>query len=306
MLRIPSAMDIRQLRCFDAVLTTGAMTRAADLLGLAQPTVSITIAQLEREIGFELFKRSKGRLEPTPEAYSFHQAAQLALESVARVTQTANEIKRLNEGEVSVLCYPGIAWQLMPELIEGFRAGREGVQVKLISRSSAALRQLILAQNFDVAVIEAPVTQSVGETVQYRYRCQCALPPGHPLAKLETVTPGDLDNVPFAALFPDHSTHHQIRNAFSQYGAELRIALECDFFTSALSFVSHGGGVTILDPITTSHIEKSRVVLRPFEPEISYELALVRPTNRPNSRLADAFCEKLTSKLRELALSNKG
>ena len=44
-------MDIRQLKCFDAVLSSGAMTRAAEILGLAQPTVSITIAQLEQEIG---------------------------------------------------------------------------------------------------------------------------------------------------------------------------------------------------------------------------------------------------------------
>ncbi len=299
-------MDIRQLRCFDAVLSTGAMTRAAELLGLAQPTVSITIAQLEREIGFELFKRSKGRLEPTPEAYSFHESAQLALESVSRVTQAANEIRRLNEGEVSILCYPGIAWRLMPELIEEFRSKREGVQVKLISRSSAALRQLILAQNFDVAVIEAPVTPSVGDTMQYRYCCQCALPPGHPLADQKTITPAHLDGVPFVALFPDHSTHHQIRNAFAESGAELRIALECDFFVSALSFVMQGGGVTILDPITANHIAEGDVVLRPFEPEIDYELALVRPSNRPHSRLADAFCAKLTEKLDGLAAIDGG
>ena len=131
-------MDIRQLKCFDAVLTTGAMTRAADLLGLAQPTVSITIAQLEREIGFTLFKRSKGKLEPTPEAYSFHEAAQQALDSVARVSQVAREIHRLNAGEVSILCYPGIAWRFMPELINAFRTDREDIQIKLISRSSAA------------------------------------------------------------------------------------------------------------------------------------------------------------------------
>jgi DNA-binding transcriptional LysR family regulator len=77
-------MDVRQLRCFDAVLTTGAMTLAAELLGLAQPTVSITIQQLEKEIGFSLFHRSKGRLVPTPEAYWFHQATKEALDGVAR------------------------------------------------------------------------------------------------------------------------------------------------------------------------------------------------------------------------------
>jgi len=297
-------MDIRQLRCFDAVLTTGAMTRAADLLGLAQPTVSITIAQLEREIGFTLFKRSRGRLEPTPEAYSFHDAALQALESVSRVTQVAHEIRRLNEGEISILCYPGIAWRFMPELIEKFRSGREGIQVKLISRSSAALRQLILAQNFDVAVIEAPVLQPSSNTRSYAYSCRCALPLQHPLLKRGTITPGDLDGSPFVTLFPDHATHHQIRKAFADSGAHLRVVLECDFFASACSFVTSGGGVTIIDPVTASQLVPGDVELRPFEPAIEYEIAVVRPKNRPHSRLADEFCARLHDKLEALQCSN--
>jgi len=293
-------MDIRQLKCFDAVLATGAMTRAAELLGLAQPTVSITIAQLEREIGFALFKRSKGRLEPTPEAYSFHEAAMQALESISRVGQVAREIRRLNEGEVSILCYPGIAWRFMPELIEKFRSGREGVQVKLISRSSAALRQLILAQNYDVAVIESPVLQPSGNTELYRYDCQCALPPQHPLAAHDVITPAVLGGEPFVTLFPDHATHHQIRKAFADNDAHLRVALECDFFASACSFVRAGGGVTIIDPITATQISDHGIELRPFRPAIEYEIAVVRPKDRASSQLADEFCLRLHEELQRL------
>ena len=294
-------MDIRQLRCFDAVLATGAMTRAAVLLGLAQPTVSITIANLEREIGFTLFKRSKGRLEPTPEAYSFHEAAMQVLESVSRVTQVAHEIRRLNEGEISILCYPGIAWWFMPELIEEFRSERQDIQVKLISRSSVALRQLILAQNFDVAIIESPVAQPTRDTKLYRYSCKCALPPQHPLARRDTVTPKDLSGEPFVTLFPDHATNHQIRKAFADSGAHLKVALECDFFVSAFNFVKSGGGVTVLDPITASQITTDDVVLRHFEPTIEYEIALVRPTNRPHSLLANEFCKRLQNELEGLS-----
>ena len=46
------------------------------------------IARLEREIGFVLFKRSKGRLEPTPEAYAFHEVASQALEGLPVKKQT--------------------------------------------------------------------------------------------------------------------------------------------------------------------------------------------------------------------------
>ena len=290
-------MDVRQLKCFDAVLTTGAMTRAADLLGLAQPTVSITIAQLEREIGFTLFKRSKGSLQPTPEAFSFHQAAMQAIESVSRVGQVAREIRRLNEGEVSILCYPGIAWRLMPELIADFRKERPGIQIKMVSRSSAALRQLAMSQNFDTAIVEAPVRLHAADVEIFKYRCVCALPAKHSLAGKEKISPHDLSGTPLAVLFPDHATNHQIRRVFSENGADLNIALECDFFASACSFVSSSGGAAIIDPVTAAQLEPGAMTLRPFEPEIEYELALVRPANRARSRLSDSFHELLTERL---------
>jgi DNA-binding transcriptional LysR family regulator len=293
-------MDIRQLKCFDAVLTTGAMTRAADLLGLSQPTVSITIAQLEREIGFTLFNRSKGWLEPTPEAFSFHHAAMDAIESISRVSQSAREIKRLSVGEISILCYPGIAWHLMPKLIAEFRSEHKGVQVKLVSRSSAALRQLIMAQNFDIAVVEAPAPQPTSKGVLFDYKCMCALPPDHPLNHKDIITPEDLDEMPFTMLFADHSTHHQIRAAFSEAGSNLNAALECDFFASACSFTQANGGVTIIDPITSSQINSKDLVLKPFEPPINYQLVLTRPTNRAKSRLSDEFYQRLRLVLKGL------
>lgn len=290
-------MDIRQLKCFDAVLTTGAMVRAAELLGLAQPTVSITIAQLEREIGFTLFKRSKGWLQPTPEAFAFHKSVVQAIDGISRASQSARQIKRLNEGEVSVLCYPGIAWRLMPELISEFRKGRPAVQLKLISRSSDALRQFVTTQNFDVAVIEAPVPHPTTNMEHFSYRCQCALPPKHVLGDKKTVKPKDLSDMPIAMLFPDHSTNHQLRQVFSNCGANLNVVLECDFFASALNFTRCNGGVTIIDPISVSQFQADDLVLREFEPEIEYTLSLVRPSNRARSRLADDFYERLREKL---------
>jgi hypothetical protein len=61
-----------------------------------------------------------------------------------------------------------------------------------------------------------------------------------------------------------------------------------------------GGGVTVLDPITASQITTDDVVLRHFEPTIEYEIALVRPTNRPHSLLANEFCTRLQNELEGL------
>lgn len=291
-------MDVRQLRCFDAVLSTGAMTRAAELLGLAQPTVSITIQQLEKEIGFTLFHRSKGWLEPTPEAYSFHQVAKDALDSIARVSHTAREIQRLNLGQISILCYPSISWQLLPALISEFYGDFPGVQVKLVSRSSTAVRQVALGQSHDIAIMETPVPAMKADVRVFRYQCDCLVHRDSEFAQRKELTPADLHNVPFVTLFPDHITNHQVQAAFAQYSATLNAALECDYFMSAAQFVNGGNSVTVIDPLTAAQLSPElNVVARPFRPKIVYEVALVRTTNRARSKLADEFYKRLSERL---------
>lgn len=298
-------MDVRQLRCFEAVLNTRAMTRAADLLGLTQPTVSITIQQLEKEIGFSLFQRKKGWLEPTPEAYSFHQAAKDALESVARVTQTAREIRRLNQGQISVLCYPGMSWRLMPDLIANFLKDYPGVQVKLVSKSSVAVRQVAMGQSHDIAIMETPVPAIKSDVKEFRFHCQCLIPRSSPLAERDILSPSDLHEVPFVTLFPDHITNHQVHAAFAHYGASLKISLECDYFLSAAHFVASVDGAAIIDPITAIQLGSDvDVVVKPFQPKITYEIAILRDLNRARSRLAEAFYDRLIHRLAEIEKDN--
>ena len=72
-------MDLthRLVEVFRAVMRTGHVTRAAELLHTSQPTVSRELARLEQVLGLVLFERVKGRLRPTAQA-------QVLLEEVDR------------------------------------------------------------------------------------------------------------------------------------------------------------------------------------------------------------------------------
>ena len=61
-------LSVRQIEAFRAVMLTRSMTRAAASLSISQPAVSRLIADLEYEIGFSLFRRRKGGLEPSADA----------------------------------------------------------------------------------------------------------------------------------------------------------------------------------------------------------------------------------------------
>jgi DNA-binding transcriptional LysR family regulator len=57
-------MRLRHIEIFHAVYTTGSITNAAKLLYVSQPSVSKVLAHAELQLGFQLFKRAKGKLIP--------------------------------------------------------------------------------------------------------------------------------------------------------------------------------------------------------------------------------------------------
>ena len=62
----------RQLEVFSALMESGSVSGAAELLSLSQPAISIALSNLEEEVGFRLFHRTKGFFAPTPEATLLH------------------------------------------------------------------------------------------------------------------------------------------------------------------------------------------------------------------------------------------
>lgn len=64
-------MELLQLQYFRAIATYGSMSRAAQMLFVSQPTLSVTMTRLEESLGFSLFVRQKGKLTLTPAGLQF-------------------------------------------------------------------------------------------------------------------------------------------------------------------------------------------------------------------------------------------
>ena len=182
-------MNLRQLECFRAVMVSGTMTRAAEVLRISQPSVSNIIASLEHELGFSLFKRRKGRLQPTAEATYFLDEAQRTLESLDKAVQTARQLRRMNVGRLVLATQPGIAIHFLPAVISRFLKKHPDVQFQLLSRSSQIVRDMIPTQRFDLGIAEPPIDHPAIQVEPLVTECVCVLPADHPLVSLEEITP---------------------------------------------------------------------------------------------------------------------
>lgn len=289
-------MRLRQLECFRALMIHGTMTRVAELLGISQPGVSTMIAALEHDFGVPLFVRRGTRLQPTPEAHLIYAEASRALEAVENTVRVAGEIRAGKRGHLAITAYPSISIALLPRLLSVFAAERPGLQMKIITRASQSVKELMSTRTFDFAIAELPLDYPTAQMEIFSYQCQCMLPLGHPLAEREEITPADLDGVPFISLFRGDPVYQKLAAAFSEYGARWNVVAETEFFSSACELVAAGIGVGIVDPVVSAPFTAD-VVRRPFRPAISYEIAILHPLHEELSQLAREFMVPLREAL---------
>lgn len=277
-------MKLRQLECFRTLMIQGTMTRTAEILGVSQPAVSSMIADLAREFGVPLFIRRFGRLIATAEAELLFSEVSKALEAVEQIQQAANELKNGRQGHLSVAAYASISINLLPRLIASFMEQRPGLKIKLVTRSSHLVPELISTQQFDLVFAETPADYPSARNETFSYLCKCVLPPGSPLAAKKVITPADLDGHPFVALVRNAPIHQQVAWAFAQYGAVWNVVAETEYYVSACEMVKAGIGVSLVDPVISAPFFEG-LECRPFKPDVRYDIAMLYNAKGPNSKL---------------------
>ncbi|MEQ9811957.1 MAG: LysR family transcriptional regulator [Azospirillaceae bacterium] len=293
-----SRMSMRQLEAFVAVVEGGGISAGAALLNISQPSVSRLVADLERSVGFLLFQRDRQRLTITPEGSRFHDEVAKSFAGIDRLTRVAKDIRNLTTGSLRVATVPALAFEITPRAIAAFTRGQSRVRVLCEQRSSQHILEAVAAQDLDVGVAlgRGPV-DGLDTVARFSARCVCVCPADNPLAALDRVTVDDLLHQPFIGLPRYTMVRMQLETLFADRRIDLDIRTETLISSMACSLVSHGLGVSIVDPFTAEVFEGDRLAARPFLPEIAFDFRVVRAARRRPSRLADAFIERLRQEI---------
>lgn len=304
-------LSFRQLRTFREVMRSGSVSEAARALGRTQPAVSAMIGGLERELGFSLFERERGRLVPRPEAHYFLEEAELVLTRLSQSARVMQDIGNLEQGSLRIACNPATSGFFLPQVVARFVKDRPEVKVSIMMRSSAVIEEWIASQQYDVGLAETPAPRRSIAMQTFELRCYCALRHDDPLAALPAITPQILDGKPLAGLFGEHVTYRTLAAHFAAAGATLNQRFELRTFQPALQLIEAGLCYCICDAITAASYRsyaggREEIVFRPFEPRTSLSMAILTPAHRPPSLLAQGFFDLLTSEVEALALPSAG
>ncbi len=290
-------MDVKLLEAFRAVVDHRSVTAAATAMGVSQPAVSAQIVRLEESVGFSLFERAGGRLKPTAEGLLFYAEASRVLGEVDRLQAATAQIREGQSGRLVIASHPSASISLLPGLVAEFLAGRPEVSVRLVSRHSDVVSQLLPSESFDIGIAELPIDDAQVKVVRYEMRCVAILPPRHPRAGHRVLTPKLLADHPMVMPARSHQVPSRILGTFAAAGQPLNAVVEAEFFASLCGLVAAGAGWSIVDPLSAESFAQLGLVVRPFEPAIVYEIGAFHRRDREPSVLGAAFLNLLDAKL---------
>lgn len=154
-------MNSRQLQ--HAILLSQVLnfSQAADQLGISQPSLSKQILSLESELGVKLFDRDHTPLKLTPAGEYFIPKAKEMLYKESQLYKAMTRFESGENGRLDIGVSPFRSLYLMPALVKQVKAKFPGVQVVLHETNSTQLRKEVSEGNYDFAIINLPLDESL-------------------------------------------------------------------------------------------------------------------------------------------------
>jgi len=297
-------MNLLHFAAFRAVMLTGTVSGAAQLIGRSQPAVSRLIDKLEQELGLSLFERRKGLITPTTVAHSLLDEVERAYVSLDSLRSFSSRLARSGGGEISIAAMPALGGGILPQLLARFRKEWPETKVVLHIGQSAKIEELAASQQIDFGFAERPFRRSGFRAEVFSDSPYvAAVPAHHPLADRARIEPGDLEAGPFISWTSLVSTRPLVDQVLQANGVRVEAAYETTYSFSALEMVRGGIGIAIIDPYTAAIRQDDRIRLIPFVPTIPFSVALLRPDSRPVTPAMDALLEMMLED-RDLALAS--
>ncbi len=294
-------ITLRQIQAFRTVAEFGSFTRAAERLKVAQPALSLSIRELERELNLRLFDRTTRRVELTGAGREFLQSADKLLADLDRAVRDARDLSEKKRGRIVIAAPPLLAAMIVPAAIAAFNAAFPGIDVGLVDARNDQILDRLRAGEADLAI---GTFDERADGIRREVLAQDALAlfcaPSSRFAKKRRVRWADLHDHKLIMLTRDSSIRGLTERNLAQGGHDSGKPLyEVSQITTAVMLAEAGLGVTVLPAYAWSYARGRDVVSRPLvEPQVMRNIYLIQSDSRSLSPAAEGFARTLRNQTR--------
>lgn len=264
-------MELRQLRYFEAVARERNFTRAAAVLGIAQPPLSRQIHKLEEELGVQLFARASRPVVLTEVGRLLYDQVVAVLERVEEIGAIVSRAKAT--GSLRIGFVGSMLYSYLPEVVRAYRKARPAAELALVELTTLEQVTALKDRRIDIGFGRVPFEDpAVDRALIQQERLVVALPTtgrslrgGGPLRLADLVR----ERLIVYPKSPRPSYADQVLALFRDQGLRPDAVREVRELQTALGLVAAEDGICIV-PAAVQHLRRNNVSYRPLADEAAF------------------------------------
>lgn len=285
-------MELRQIQYFVVVAAQRSFSRAAEVIGVAQPALSQQMKRLEDQLGVVLLDRSSRPVSLTDAGVAFLARAERMLAEANLARDEMREFAGAGRGRVVLGALPSVSAGWLSCLLGRFHSSHPGIELVIREADTEQLARMLGLGELDLAVLHAVPGLYSGEASPrgimlerlFEEELVVVTAPDHPLADRRWVALGNLRNERFVLRTRSSGLAHTITTATAAEGFSPLVAAECTNLATLRGLVAAGIGLSIM-PRLTAEAPGPEVRVLPLRPALPSHTAAVgwRSDARPSA-----------------------
>jgi DNA-binding transcriptional LysR family regulator len=286
-------MDLHRLRGFYTVVKHGGFTAAAQRLRLSQPSVSLQVKGLERELRAQLLQRDSKRVTLTRDGRILYELAQKIFEAEEDIQKVFEDRAGYEAARLTVATNQSIAAHILPPLLEKYTARFPKVEITIHNMRTGDILASVNDGTTDVGIILIdPRRAGLEARPVLPYEMVLVTPRDHPLSRRRRVTLADIARFPFISYTQDTETRRLIDQPFQQVKQKISIRMALGSTDLIIKYVSLGYGISIIHNLNIDEANRENLHVRPLKRYYSRQyIHLIYREQEKFSPAVRAFCD---------------
>ena len=284
-------LSSKQIEIFYEVYKHLSMTAAANKMEISQPSVSKTLGNIEKNLGFKLFLRKGKKLIATNEAAELFEHASIVTNQLKNFNYIANTYKSRSLDFINIGTTPSLAETLVPKIIKKYHKVDSGARFNLINLNSIDLIEERYKPDIDITICFNAETASNSKNIIIKEGKHFLVSPKeYNLGK--EVFLRDITHLPYIeitnllSLYSDES----IMNYFVKNSLDMNFYLKSDSYSAALSIIQEGIGISIVDDNTITRTDDNLVnISNILDTEFKYSVSAIIKKDIRSNQCNDFF-----------------
>lgn len=298
-------MDLKQIRYFVSIADCGNVSRAAEILHVAQPALSAQLRGLEETLGVQLFVRHHRGVTLTELGRRFYEQARSILNTVEYATDLVRTQSRDLVGRIRLGLPTSAARGLALRLVKAVAARHPTVSVHIVEAMTGDLDEWLEEGKLDVALLSNPKAfENVVSMELMVEDLMLIVGREAPLARRKQVQFEKILKQPFVLPSNSHVIRIVVQACAARRGLKFDVAIDCDSLMGIVQLVK--GGYCTIGPrfAIAEEILGGQLVAVPIvKPTPRWELSVVRSKRSINPRASEAVAAVLVSEVQAMVQS---